>query len=209
MSKSKRQYYDHLYKIVVIGVADVGKTSLTRVFCGDDFRVTEVATVQRELFTTYMKRGKKSIKIDIYDTAGSERYASLTRSYLRAASGILLVYSVNNPKSLLQSINLYKKIKDDDPDFKPSIILVGSKSDLDVKITGGDIMDAKRQVNNISHVITSAKTGENLEYIFEALIDDILANDLKLASSYKKLGTTDGGETSMKETNESKCCVIL
>ncbi|AYV83648.1 MAG: hypothetical protein Hyperionvirus9_65 [Hyperionvirus sp.] len=210
------RYYDRLFKVVVIGIANVGKTSLTRVFCGEEFKVTELATIQRELFTTYFKKEKMSIKIDIYDTAGSERYALLTKSYLRAASGIVLVYDANNPKSLGQSVEIYKQVIDEDPEFTPSVILVGGKSDLGVRVSKSEIDSIGDSVKYFNHVITSAKTGENVECIFEMLIDNMLENELALmprSRSYGRLGLTGDSETSLRGDRKNRkkggCCVIL
>lgn len=202
-SKKVCKYHNFSFKVVVIGEANVGKTSLTRVFCGEDFQSVEVPTIGIGIYTTFVKRGKNSVMIDIYDTAGAERYASLTRSFLRATSGIILMYDINDPRTLEKSLKKYNEIKDYDDDYKPVVILVGSKSDLGNRTSINDVNNVVDDIKCVDHVVTSAKTGYNLDLIFDTLVDNMIINYNKYKNHHKSKSIK------LSLSDKKPCCVIL
>lgn len=112
--------YDYCYKIIVIGDAQVGKTSLVSRFSdntfntltmptiGVDFRIKHVPVYDTSSSSSSASSSPnisstfpKIIKLQIWDTAGQERFRSITSSYFRGAHGIIVVFDITNYSSFL------------------------------------------------------------------------------------------------------------
>ena len=85
--------YDHLVKLIIIGDSGVGKSSLMFKFSDGSFTKATIPTIGIDFKVKLLKLPSgKVAKIQIIDTAGQERFQTITRSYFRGAQGILLVY---------------------------------------------------------------------------------------------------------------------
>lgn len=86
---------DFLFKFLVIGNANTGKSCLLHQFIENKFKTESSHTIGVEFGSKVINCGGKSIKLQIWDTAGQERFRSVTRSYYRGAAGALLVYDIS------------------------------------------------------------------------------------------------------------------
>ncbi|CAF1256129.1 unnamed protein product [Rotaria sordida] len=168
--------YDHLLKLLLIGDADVGKSSLLFRFADDTFNESYLATIGVDFETRTMNHNGKTVKFQIWDTSGQERFRTITSSYYRGAHGIIIVYDVTNAKSF-ENIKMWLQIIDRNANQNVKKLLVGNKSDL----TSNRIVDhtkAKKFADSlsISYVETSAKNSTNVEQIFKNTIIDILSS---------------------------------
>lgn len=130
--------------------------------------------------------------MQIWDTAGQEKFRSIVQQYYKGAMGIILTYSVTDKKSF-QNIEIWmKQIMSHAPDAV--IILVGNKCDLEPEIPS-DQGEQLAKSHNIKFFETSAKTGKNVEEIFQVLAKDIknkLGED-HLKELEKKIIRPEGG----------------
>jgi len=164
---------DFLFKIVVIGDSDVGKSNLISRYTTNTFREENKATIGVEFGHKTIKIEDKIIKGQIWDTAGQDRFKALTRGYYRGAAGCLLVYSITDRVSFQNAERwLDELVQHADPGIL--VLLVGNKVDL------GDqrqvsTQDAKEfaQKNRLSFIETSAKDKTNVEEAFERIIQEI------------------------------------
>lgn len=87
--------WDYILKYVLIGDSSVGKSSLLVRLTDDRFDLTE-PTLGVEFGSRILTVGEqgKRVKVQCWDTAGTESFRSITRSYFRGAAGALLVYDV-------------------------------------------------------------------------------------------------------------------
>lgn len=105
--------YDHLLKLLLVGDAGVGKSSILLRFTDDTFDDHLQSTIGVDFKVKMMRKSSKDVKITIWDTAGQERFRTLTSSYYRGAHGIMLVYDVTrrdtfkNLKVWLNEIDQY------------------------------------------------------------------------------------------------------
>ena len=99
-------------KIITLGDSQVGKTSLILRYLEDRFLTTYLSTIGFDLKHKIIKldNGDK-IKLIIHDTAGQERFKSLSRNYIKKANGILVVFDVTNKQSFLNIENWIKCAK--------------------------------------------------------------------------------------------------
>ena len=93
------EYYNMLFKIVLVGDSSVGKTNLFLRYIKNEFDPQTKATIGVEFGTKIIKINNYNIKIQIWDTAGQERYKSITSAYYKGAQGAFLVYDITNKSS--------------------------------------------------------------------------------------------------------------
>jgi len=161
--------YDYLYKVIFIGDSDTGKSSLSQRIAHDSFNPTYIDTIGVDFFIKYIKISGKIIKLQMWDTAGADRFRSITKSYYRGSNIICLVYDVTNLNSFKNIKNWMKDIEDFKKE-KVYIVLVGNKCDsLDRVITEEEGINLAKE-HNIDFLETSAKNDKN---IFELLYHKI------------------------------------
>ncbi|KAJ9296956.1 hypothetical protein DTO271G3_4717 [Paecilomyces variotii] len=137
--------YDYLAKIILLGPSGVGKSCLLHRFVKNEWRVLSSQTIGVEFSSKIVKVGtgprKKRIKLQLWDTAGTERFRSVSRSYYRGAAGAILVYDVASYASFT---SLPTFLMDARALASPhlTVILAGNKTDLTVE--HGDIDEEQR-----------------------------------------------------------------
>ena len=209
--------YEQLYKIIIIGDSGVGKSNILGRYLHNEFHEDTKSTVGVEFGSKKMVIENTSIKLQIWDTAGEERYRSITSAYYKGSKGCFIVYDITNPQSFEDIQKWYEEIKRSG-DKGVSIILVGNKCDLEhqraVTKNEGNEMALKY---GIKYLETSAKDTINIENLFFDTAKNLLA---KQQSS--KVGVGNSGPNSYgidltntgnynnednKRTNQnSNCC---
>ncbi|KAG6036492.1 hypothetical protein E4U41_005707 [Claviceps citrina] len=125
--------YDYLAKIILLGPSGTGKSCLLHRFVKNEWRVLSSQTIGVEFASKIIKVGtgtrRKRIKLQLWDTAGTERFRSVSRSYYRGAAGAILVYDITSYASF-RAIQPF--LNDARALASPnlSLMLVGNKLDL-------------------------------------------------------------------------------
>ena len=160
---------DATYKIVIIGASGVGKTAIVQRLVDDVFSNDKSSTIGVE-FTCYnCEIGGETIKLNIWDTAGQEKFRSVSRAYFRNAVGALLVFSFTDQGSFdeldswlndLQVLSVPNAV----------ILLVGNKTDLvdSRRVSSGDA-ESYAERNGIEFIETSALAASNVTEAFVRL----------------------------------------
>ena len=165
--------YDLLYKIVIIGDTNVGKSNILSRYLTNEFTSNTKSTVGVELGIKFLKIKNTSTKIQIWDTAGQERYQAITSSYFRGSDGCFIVYDITNETSFNNIEKWFDKIHEEN-DKEIPVIIVGNKCDLENerKIS---TEKAKEKAQNLKCAFyeTSALKAINIEQIFEELVNTI------------------------------------
>ena len=86
-------------KVILVGEGGVGKTSIISRFLMDNYRETGTSGANFHAKVIFLKEENKSIKYEIWDTAGQEKYRSLTKIFYKDASICILVYDITNRQS--------------------------------------------------------------------------------------------------------------
>ncbi len=118
------------FKVVIIGDAAVGKTSLLRKFVEGKFQFTYLPTLGVDITTKSVVVDGKECNLLCVDTAGQEYFGRIRPGYYRGANGAIVVYDITNQKSF-ENIpfwidELHKEVKEDIP-----LVLIGNKRDLE------------------------------------------------------------------------------
>lgn len=125
--------YDYLAKIILLGPSGTGKSCLLHRFVKSEWRVLSSQTIGVEFASKIIKVGtgsrRKRIKLQLWDTAGTERFRSVSRSYYRGAAGAVLVYDITSRRSFA---GLPPFLNDARALASPNLtlLLVGNKLDL-------------------------------------------------------------------------------
>ncbi|KAJ4507573.1 Vacuolar protein sorting-associated protein 21 [Exophiala dermatitidis] len=116
-------------KLVLLGEAAVGKSSLVLRFVNNDFQENKEPTIGAAFLTQKISLPNRIIKFEIWDTAGQERFASLAPMYYRNAQAALVVYDLTKPTSLVKAKHWVAELQ---RQASPGIViaLVGNKLDL-------------------------------------------------------------------------------
>lgn len=168
----------NLIDITLLGDTTTGKTSLINYYKELGFN-ENIPTIGIDFFYKEITSSNNiKYNLKIYDTGGQEQYHSMALNILKKCKGIILVYAINNEKSFKNITNNWiNKIKESVDISKISVILVGNKIDLkyDRIVSYEDGKNVAKD-NNFLFVETSAKTGENINDVFQKLFDNIVNN---------------------------------
>lgn len=155
-------------KIVLLGKSDAGKTCLVDRFLHDRFNATTNPTVGTAFGQVDRNINGKDYRLGIWDTAGSERYESMTRHYYTNAQGAVVCFDLTDPKSFEKAKFWVKELQNVEENIV--ISLAGTKADLltDSKMRGVTKDTAQHYARSINakYYETSAKAGLNIEAPF-------------------------------------------
>ncbi|EIN07118.1 ras-domain-containing protein [Punctularia strigosozonata HHB-11173 SS5] len=178
--------WHYVLKFIITGDAAVGKSSLLVRLTDQRFLANPDPTLGVEFGSKLITipEENKIVKLQCWDTAGTESFRAITRSYYRGAAGCLLVYDVTSKRSF-QSCRSWLADVREHADPHLTCILVGNKVDLCDNSEEGGPPAKKREVSTeeaeawaqeegLLFVEASAKSGHNVDLAFEQACKDIL-----------------------------------
>ena len=195
---------DCVYKILLLGDSTVGKTCFLLRYCDKRFQEAHLSTIGLDyrLKSMTLKNGK-NIKLQIWDTAGQDRFRAITKNYYKGANGIILIYDVTNLQSYENVKNWISQIKEE---ANPNVLiyLAGNKIDVGEEDRVVKTEEGQKIANelNLPFYETSAKNGVNVNEIFEDILEKIdeVYSKIEVSKTEKKNKLYTGG----KKTK--KCC---
>ncbi len=163
--------YDYTFKIMMLGDASVGKTSLTMRYISGFFMEDLKLTIGVDFYSKTTGFRDKKVKLQIWDFGGEERFRFLLSQYSKGANGAFFLYDITNQTSLDHLPDWTQVIREHAGDIP--IMLIGSKVDLDEfrAVTRDEGILAAKKYNLASFVELSSKTGENVEKAFNVMTE--------------------------------------
>jgi len=202
-------------KIVVVGNANAGKTSLIKRYCFDTFSKNYKATIGSDFAMKTVNHNDSTIlKLQFWDIAGQERFGTMTSHYYRDALGAIIVFDLTD----LSSFEAVEKWRDDiDKKMKPDpdvpILLIGNKIDLvkqnrEKMIVSQENMDAvcTRFDNFIGWQLTSASDDDNIKESIKVLLEKIMERNNFDDEGHKDVILPDGGNNNGTTPPDNICC---
>ena len=221
MNEEEDSSYEIIFKTLLIGDANVGKSNLLLRYVKNEFVPDMKSTVGVEFGSKILKIYGINIKVQIWDTAGQERYRSVTSSYYKGSKGVLIVYDISNYNSF-ESVDRWINEFRMKSDENSAIVLVGNKNDNEelrkVTIEEGE---EKAKKYNLGFFETSAKDGKNVDEAFKCLFEKVVENYKKNKEKTEKKGellqNDENGENinldfnnqDLNEKKKNRCCKKL
>ena len=206
-------------KIILLGDSAVGKTSIIGRYVNNSFDDTYNCTIQVETRVKVLNEDENtSIRLNIWDTVGQEKYKALTRQYYHDSDGAFIVFDLTSRESfdnIKNWINDLKSYGSEDT----NIIILGNKSDEKNKREISE-EEIKNQLNNdYIYLDVSAKTGNNISLAFDKL-KKLIMDYLKIKEKKRKEDSINQRKSQKKiinneiikaeipknETKSNKCC---
>lgn len=154
-----------LFKLLIVGESGVGKTCILLQFADGRFENSHLSTIGVDFKVKEMVVDDKPVKLQIWDSAGQERFRNITASYYRNCSGILIVYDVTDHESFDRVSKWIEEVRA----YVPTVplIILGNKADLEseraVTVEEGKELAERHKLVCVE---TSAKESTNIESTF-------------------------------------------
>ena len=174
---SKANNYDKLFRYIIVGDMAVGKSCILLQFTDNKFRVQHELTIGVEFGAKTIELNNKTIKSQIWDTAGQEQFQAITRTYYKGAIGALLVYDITRRDTFTHVTKWLEEVKSNSSKHI-CVILIGNKKDLEDKrqVTYEEGESFARE-NGLMFLETSAKTAFNVVEAFNLSAQAILRSE--------------------------------
>ena len=190
---------DYTIKLLIVGDSSVGKTNFIFRFIENKFNQNYMTTSGIELKTVIIEINNNKIRVQLWDTAGQEKYKAITKNLFLKVQGTLVVFDITNDNSFNNAKKWVNSIKEECGKTM-QMILIGNKSDLEEKrVVSQEEASQYAEEEKIEYIETSSKTGENIQRAINSICQKILDNtELERDFSF----TLE--QTILKK--KSKCC---
>ena len=204
----EKESYDLLFKLILIGDSCVGKSNILLKYLKNEFDPNSRATVGVEFGTKNILINNKKIKIQIWDTAGEERYRSITSAYYKGAKGAFIVYDITR-KSTFDNIDKWISDLKLNGDQNICIVILGNKSDLDDKREISKEEGIKKsEMYKTAFLETSALSGDNIGKAFDEIIEQIVQSNKNFFQGDNKKVIDKGVNLNEKNDSDNKKCCL-
>ena len=188
-------------KAILLGNVGVGKTNLINVSIGLPFNKNEKSTISNTFVTKTVTIEKKEFNIDLWDTAGQEKYHNITKIFFKGSQIVIFVYDITSSQSF-QDLQKWINLTVDTVDGTYVCGIVGNKNDLYLK---GEVEEAKArefaQSKGYKFKLVSAL---NDPKSFEDIMIELVKDYLNLGGE-GKMGIKLGEDEDEKE--KKNCCM--
>lgn len=175
------------FRVVLLGEAGVGKTSLVRRYTENVFEEAYKQTIgttfaNQDVEITDPEGDKRRVRLNIWDMGGQSTYRELRRQFMKGASAALIVYDVTRPETFMAMNNWFESFRDVCPDAP--VVICANKVDLKaermVPVQPGQMLEEWFQSE---YNETSAKTGEKVADVFTRCAEILLKKVLSEGKS--------------------------
>ena len=161
--------YDYIFKVLLLGNSDVGKSSLILRFTENKWQENFTPTIGVDFKLSTLEINNKKIKMQVWDTAGQERFRTIISSYFKGSHGLLLIFDITKMESF-KSLDTWLNEIEKHANDNVLKILIGNKIDLkDKREVTYEEAKAYSESKGLAYMETSAKTGDNVNEAFKEL----------------------------------------
>ena len=194
------------FKILLIGDLGVGKSCVILRYVEGDFPGNIMSSIGVDFKTKQIELDDHSIKMQIWDTAGHEKFRTITTSYYKSAQAIIILYDITQKSSFDHIRNWITEI---DKFGKQGVlkVIVGNKLDLENnrKISKEDAENLALKYG-LKLWEVSAKDNTNIEEMFIDTIKTLLEKNSKIISESSSMGNNIKLNKNIKNKKNKKCC---
>ncbi|XP_034735336.1 ras-related protein Rab-19 [Etheostoma cragini] len=170
--------FDFLFKIILVGDSDVGKTCVVQSFKSGIFIEKQQNTIGVDFTVRTLDIDGKKVKMQVWDTAGQERFRTITQSYYRSAHGAMVAYDITR-RTTFESVPHWIREVEQFGAASVVLILIGNKSDLQAQrqVLFEDACTLAENNGVLAALETSAKEAQNVEAAFILMARELLARN--------------------------------
>jgi len=197
--------YDLLVKTILIGETGVGKSTFCNRFIYNNLILNYESTIGVDFFIKILDINGKKYKLQIWDTAGQEKFRSIITSYFRNANLAIIMIDLND-KNCLEHFNKWNSIVDHYcSNKKLKKIVIGNKIDLDIKCNIKDIIE---KIGNIPFLQISVKDNININQVSQSIYN-LIDNFSSYYHSFDTINLNNKDIVNIKYFKYDNCCKIL
>eukprot|EP01017_Pseudomicrothorax_dubius_P036446 TRINITY_DN5216_c0_g1_i3.p1 TRINITY_DN5216_c0_g1~~TRINITY_DN5216_c0_g1_i3.p1 ORF type:complete len:216 (-),score=48.70 TRINITY_DN5216_c0_g1_i3:125-772(-) len=198
--------YDFLFKIVLVGDSGVGKSCLLLRFADDSFNENYLATIGVDFRFKTIEIDQSTVKLQMWDTAGQEKFRCITNAYYKGADAVVIVFDTNNRTSF-ENVSLWLDQVQEFASEEVEVILAGNKCDLQYtrEVNVDEILEYSK-ANRLTYHEVSAKMNIKVFELFVSLSKRLI--EKKLARSPRKGAITQlkGNTLQTPTPTKENCC---
>lgn len=199
----------------------VGKTSILQRYIQGKFVKIDInkRTINTNCFNKKLIMNNMVFNLNIWDTAGEEKYHAMAPIFYRGADGAVVIFDFTRKETFERAEKWFKELSEF-TDTNPRIILVGNKIDLPEKVVSYDDVNRLAQKYKVNFLEVSAVQGININEVFQSLTTSIYEQKLKLEQESEKimkkeelkknrkktLNIVDTPEVSLSQKRKDSCC---
>jgi Ras-related protein Rab-8A len=172
--------YDYIFKILLLGDSSVGKTCFLLRYSDDTFTENHISTIGLDYrFKLVNLENDKKVKLQIWDTAGQDRFRAITKNYYKGAHGIILIYDVTNISTFNNIKSWVTQIRENTTE-KIKIVLVGNKIDEEeLRKISSDEGQKLAVEYDLKFFEASAKKNIRVTEVFNYITEEINIQNMK------------------------------
>ncbi len=191
-------------KVILLGEPGTGKTCLINVAVGEKFQELTESTPNSTFVSKTIVKGDQEYVIDIWDTAGQEKFRALTKIFIKNTKIVIFVYAINNRKSFEELkkywINMTKDILGEEAIYG----IVGNKSDLYLSEEVKD-SDAAEYANSLGMKFRTV-SAKNEPTGFVSYIEELLDDYLKINPDQGRTSSLYIRKKNHQDNKKKICC---
>ncbi|KAK3518162.1 hypothetical protein QTP70_033261 [Hemibagrus guttatus] len=170
--------FDFLFKVILIGDTDVGKTSVIQRFKSGNFSERQQSTIGVDFIVRTLNIQGRKVKMQVWDTAGQERFRTITQSYYRSAHAAMITYDITR-KSTFDSIPQWIQEMEQYGAANVLLAIIGNKCDLESEreVEFNEACTLAKQKEIVVALETSAKEAQNVDQAFIVMARELLASN--------------------------------
>eukprot|EP00737_Agarophyton_chilense_P002968 gb/GEZJ01003432.1/.p1 GENE.gb/GEZJ01003432.1/~~gb/GEZJ01003432.1/.p1 ORF type:complete len:216 (+),score=31.94 gb/GEZJ01003432.1/:376-1023(+) len=170
--------YHYLYKLLLIGDSGVGKSCVLTRFADSTYEDCQTSTIGVDFKIRTIGIEDKRVKLQIWDSAGQERFRTIAAAYYRGAHGVGIVFDITDEKSFQSVEGSWIEEIENNSSSPVRMLLIGNKCDLeDEREVQQEEAEALARKYGMSYIETSAKTAENVFEAFATISKEIFESN--------------------------------
>lgn len=185
----------NIIRIILLGNVNIGKTSLCNKLKNKEFNYEYHTTIGVDFHTLYHKLNNINYKLQIWDTAGQEKFRSLVSCYFRKSNIIIIMFDMH-ASDAYTDILYWRELANQHANPNSKIILVGNKCDLQIN-ADMDVINEYAIANHFPIINISVKTDKSFTNLLNLIIENV---NINININNSNILTTND--------KENKCCII-
>ena len=193
------------YKILVLGEIAAGKTCLIIRYTNGNFQEDSISTIGVDVKSKDVTVNKVKYKLNIWDTAGQEKFYSIGKTYYNGVNGIVIAFDLSEAGAIKKLNGWLSKLKENIDSTVIPIVIAGTKCDLKNIQIKKEAINVIASLHKSKYFETSAKNNINVDEAFQYLAEEIIRR--KREDNEEDNNTiSDLNDAKTNNKKEGKCC---